>query len=293
MFNTLSILSIALVAASSVSGLIIPRHRNVNVLARAEPGTYDAGYLEGYEGYHARYIAIGCNEKHNTTFFDTCCHPLLATETLKADRPAECAPSAASLASASSALPTTTIKPDSNGNNCEDPADTTTTPTPKATPTPEASPKQHHTPKNATVTESSTHTSSAPETKATSKSSSKSSSSSGSGSSSALSGTVQSGGVATFFTQNGVAGACGTVHSDSDFICAIDQQRYGNSGGKSKLCGMSIRIVNTNNGKSVTCQIADDCPTCKNENSVDLSVGAFTAIATQAEGEVPIQWSFQ
>ena len=30
---------------------------------------------------------------------------------------------------------------------------------------------------------------------------------------------------ATFFSQNGVAGACGTVHADSDFITAIGMTR--------------------------------------------------------------------
>jgi len=282
MFNTLSILSIALVAASSVSGLIIPRHRNINLPARAEPGTYDATYLESYDAYHKRYLALGCDNKHNTKFFDTCCHPLLATETLKANRPAECAPSAAALASASAALPSTSIKPDSNGNNCVDPVDTTTASTAKATPTPKASLKEHVATKKAAVKESSssTHTSTASKSTATSKSSSSSG------------GAVQHGGVATFFTQNGVAGACGTVHKDSDIVCAIDQARYGNSGEKSPLCGKSVHIVNTKNQKSVTCVIADDCPTCLNSDSIDMSVAAFTQIATEAEGEVPIAWSF-
>lgn len=37
----------------------------------------------------------------------------------------------------------------------------------------------------------------------------------------------------------------------------------------------------------MTVQVADDCPTCNNENSIDLSQGAFTQIATIDEGEVP------
>lgn len=110
---------------------------------------------------------------------------------------------------------------------------------------------------------------------------------------------------ATFFYQNGVAGACGTVHSDSEFIAAIgksahvnvitffidnfltDERRYGNSGARSSLCGKQVQITNTKNGKSVKVTIADDCPTCTNSNSIDLSVGAFNAIATEAEGMVP------
>ena len=53
-----------------------------------------------------------------------------------------------------------------------------------------------------------------------------------------------------------------------------------------------MKITNTKNQKSVTVTIVDDCPTCVSSNSIDLSVGAFTAIATEDEGMVPITWSF-
>ena len=29
-----------------------------------------------YDQYHTRYMALECNLKHNTAFFDTCCHPM-------------------------------------------------------------------------------------------------------------------------------------------------------------------------------------------------------------------------
>lgn len=44
--------------------------------------------------------------------------------------------------------------------------------------------------------------------------------------------------------------------------------------------------MNAANGKSVIVTVADDCPTCKNKDSIDLSIGAFTQIAAEAEGEV-------
>ncbi|KAG2041595.1 RlpA-like double-psi beta-barrel-protein domain-containing protein-containing protein [Suillus americanus] len=103
---------------------------------------------------------------------------------------------------------------------------------------------------------------------------------------------VNYGGFATYFYQNGLAGACGTVHSDSDFICAIDQARYGNSGETSPLCGQQVQITNTDNGNTVVVTIADDCPTCANENSIDLSVAAFEALASLSVGDIPITWSF-
>lgn len=134
-----------------------------------------------------------------------------------------------------------------------------------------------HTTSTHSTTHSTTHTTSSAKASATA--------SSGSGS-------FVTGGFATFFTQNGVAGACGTVHRDSDFIAAIDSRRYGNTGEVSSLCGKKAQIINTDNGKSVTVTIADACPTCENSNCMDLSTGAFTQIADESTGIVPIKWQF-
>ncbi|CAE6438482.1 unnamed protein product [Rhizoctonia solani] len=101
-----------------------------------------------------------------------------------------------------------------------------------------------------------------------------------------------SGGYATYFYQNGVAGACGTVHSDSDYIVAADYRRYGDLSKQSDLCGKKVLITNTKNGKTVTCTVADACPTCANGNSLDLSKGAFEAIAPLDDGMVPIEYTF-
>jgi expansin (peptidoglycan-binding protein) len=108
------------------------------------------------------------------------------------------------------------------------------------------------------------------------------------------SGDLKTGGFATYFTQNGNAGACGQYHSDSEFGIAIDSNGYwGNDFSQgSDLCGKVINIKNDNNGKTVTATVWDVCPTCNNGNSLDLSVGAFNAIATESEGMVPISWSF-
>jgi expansin (peptidoglycan-binding protein) len=58
------------------------------------------------------------------------------------------------------------------------------------------------------------------------------------------------------------------------------------------LCGKSVQITNTANGKTVTVTVADECPTCNNANSIDLSHGAFGMIADYSQGEVPISWKF-
>jgi hypothetical protein len=257
-----SIFITVLAAASMVSARMDARshHRRSDA-----PSTYAEGYLERYDVYHARYMALDCNTKHNTDFFTACCHPLLATETL-ASRPAECNPDAAKTAAAK-ATPT----PSDDDEECEEGTedcvcegdDEEHSSTPAPTPTPK-------------VVKPTTTTKPKAIAKATIAPSS--------------GGSVHTGGVATYFWQGGVAGACGTVHSDSDYIAAIDQNLYGNSGDASQYCGKQIKITRTDTGKTVTVTVADDCPSCINTNSIDLSHAAFDAIATDAEGEVPISW---
>lgn len=101
------------------------------------------------------------------------------------------------------------------------------------------------------------------------------------------------GGFATYFYQGGNAGECGTVHSDYDKVIAIDANGWWSdyqSNNASPYCGKWITLTNTNNGKSVTAMVADVCPTCDTNNSLDLSLGAFEAIADTSAGEVPITW---
>lgn len=95
-------------------------------------------------------------------------------------------------------------------------------------------------------------------------------------------------GEATWFTQDDNAGACGTVHADSDYVVALDSAFYGNGG----YCGRGVTITNTANGKTVSATVADECPGCSSEYSLDLSVGAFEAIGDLNDGEYPISWSF-
>ena len=58
------------------------------------------------------------------------------------------------------------------------------------------------------------------------------------------------------------------------------------------MCGKQLRITNTNNGKTVTVTVADECPTCSGPNSIDLSKAAFSAIADLNDGVAPISWIF-
>ncbi|KIM49060.1 hypothetical protein M413DRAFT_15265 [Hebeloma cylindrosporum] len=240
-----------------VFSLVVPR--------ATPPKGYLVDRLEPYDTYHTRYMALACNTKHSTKFFDQCCHPLLANEKLSA-RPAQCTPPNVNTSVGSNDDDDDLPFCDDNDDDNTTPHSTTPTPAaPKPTPTPTAARQQAP---------------SAPAPVATPPS----------GNSAASS--VQTGGFATFFYQNGVAGACGTVHKDTDLIAAIDGDRYGNLGARSSLCGKKVKITNPKNQKSVTVTIADACPTCKNSNSIDLSVSAFKNIATLDEGMVGITWSF-
>lgn len=67
----------------------------------------------------------------------------------------------------------------------------------------------------------------------------------------------------------------------------MDQSRYGNSGNASPLCGQQVQITNQINGNTVVVTIADDCPTCQNSNSIDLSVAAFQALDDLSVGDLP------
>jgi hypothetical protein len=58
------------------------------------------------------------------------------------------------------------------------------------------------------------------------------------------------------------------------------------------LCGRQVEIVNLANGKSVKVTVADACPTCDNEQSIDLSVAAFEQLADLGVGTFAIKSRF-
>lgn len=295
MFNMISpfaTLALSLIATSAVSALYVPR--------ATAPKGWDTVALESYDTYHCRYLALQCQNQHNTQFFADCCHPLAANESVSA-LPAQCqVPTGVSCSNGvlvsvattddgcgePSSTPASSAPTSSSSSAAvkSTPAYSSSSTTVKSTPTPTPTPSSSSVPVNVapapTTSHTSTHTSSSAVASTTAPSTGSSDSS------------LNYGGFATYFYQNGNAGACGTVHSDSDFICAMDQTRYGNSGNASPLCGQQVQITNENNGNTVTVTIADDCPTCANENSIDLSVAAFQALDNLSVGDLPIKWKF-
>jgi hypothetical protein len=63
---------------------------------------------------------------------------------------------------------------------------------------------------------------------------------------------------------------------------------------KENLCGKSVVITNLANGQSITVTVADECPTCRDPSSIDLSHAAFGALTNQdfGEGITDISWHF-
>jgi len=93
-------------------------------------------------------------------------------------------------------------------------------------------------------------------------------------------------GDATYYYQNGVAGACGTVHSDQDAIIALHTDIYDNGA----HCGRTVQITTGSNVIYAT--VADACPSCRTSHSIDLSVGAFKPFNDLSVGMFPVSWKF-
>lgn len=90
-------------------------------------------------------------------------------------------------------------------------------------------------------------------------------------------------GSATWYRQNGTTGSCGITHSDDDKVIAVSEDMAG------KHCGQKITIKHGD--KTTTATVADTCPEC-DHGHLDLSRGAFEALASFEQGEVPITWWF-
>ncbi|KAF5558103.1 barwin-like endoglucanase [Fusarium mexicanum] len=101
---------------------------------------------------------------------------------------------------------------------------------------------------------------------------------------------IFTGGSATWVFQNGIMGDCGTVSHDTDFVVALDYRRYDRS-----KCGQKIRVTATSGrhiGLSIDVTIVDACYVCVNENSMDLSTGAFNVFGTLDDARVNVEWQY-
>jgi len=102
MFSKTAVVAFAALAGS-VSAAPIEISSNVadpSTIDVAAPAGWASGYLEDYETFRVRYIAVGCDYhvgqpagSSKAEYYETCCHPILANQTLAEVRPAYCLPS--------------------------------------------------------------------------------------------------------------------------------------------------------------------------------------------------------
>ncbi|MFB8032706.1 RlpA-like double-psi beta-barrel domain-containing protein [Streptomyces sp. NPDC056004] len=93
-------------------------------------------------------------------------------------------------------------------------------------------------------------------------------------------------GRATFY-QPGLT-ACGIIVTDSDFAVALDASTF-ESGYPSPSCGKKIEI--THGGKSITVTVVDESPGA-GRHDLDLTPGAFEALASPDQGSIDVTWRF-
>lgn len=108
-----------------------------------------------------------------------------------------------------------------------------------------------------------------------------------------LGGTFQ--GSGTYYSVSVGYTACGTMHSDSEYIAALNAPQFdpntpnGNPN-QNSLCNTSVYVVGPNGSATVT--IVDRCPGCS-YGDLDLSEAAFTAIIGDfGIGRASITWSW-
>lgn len=89
-------------------------------------------------------------------------------------------------------------------------------------------------------------------------------------------------------------GACGEDDSGKDMtenIVAMSSATMGSQSNGNPMCGKTIKIFNTANGKSSTGVIHDKCPGCV-EGSIDVSQKLFEELADLADGRIEISWNW-
>ncbi|KAF8070779.1 RlpA-like double-psi beta-barrel-protein domain-containing protein-containing protein [Lyophyllum atratum] len=90
-------------------------------------------------------------------------------------------------------------------------------------------------------------------------------------------------GKATYFAVG--LGSCGQTNVDSDYIVALNPERY--EGGSH--CGKKVRI--TVSGKSATATVRDTCPGC-GPGDLDMSPSLFKHFASLDKGIFQMKWNF-
>ncbi|KAI3392661.1 hypothetical protein diail_5301 [Diaporthe ilicicola] len=89
-------------------------------------------------------------------------------------------------------------------------------------------------------------------------------------------------------------GACGEDDSGQDMtsnIVAMSSATMGSQSNGNPMCGKTIKIFNSANGKTATGVIRDKCPGCA-AGSIDVSQKLFEELADLAAGRIDISWNW-
>ena len=107
-------------------------------------------------------------------------------------------------------------------------------------------------------------------------------------------GTPQDAGAeASFYQMDGGLGACGQTYPDTAMFAAIDSTIMGSESNDNPLCGKTVVVKNTNNGKTASGTVVDKCPGCHTSYGIDLSEGLFQQLDDLGAGVFPVEWWFE
>lgn len=92
-------------------------------------------------------------------------------------------------------------------------------------------------------------------------------------------------------------GACGSLNSDEDLVCAMDYVFFdnfddyqGTNPNNNPICNKKVRIYHGDNSVEVT--VKDKCPGCNGMHNIDMSTHAFQLLADLGLGNISIEWHF-
>ncbi|KAF9484217.1 riboflavin-aldehyde forming enzyme, partial [Pholiota conissans] len=80
-------------------------------------------------------------------------------------------------------------------------------------------------------------------------------------------------------------GACGIWNTNNDKIVALPLSSYGTG----NHCGQNVKLHYQ--GRTVIAKVVDMCPSC-GRNGIDLSLGAFQALAPPGKGVIQVVWEY-
>lgn len=90
-------------------------------------------------------------------------------------------------------------------------------------------------------------------------------------------------GEATYYDANGT-GACGFKPSNDFYVAAMNDEQY-----RQADCGKCVSVTGPK-GTTVV-RIVDKCPGC-DRGDLDLSMTAFSKVASLSDGRIKIKWHF-